>query len=126
VWTNNPFGSSTLLCTTFRIFHNRKSRKILKRDHSKRKGNKRESMRDKQVTVVELGYGTVGISNFTTSDSEKGILFAPFDEPHEIGITDPVNGPYQCTGGEVIVFCSKKESALVLLEQVQNLVNSFD
>jgi hypothetical protein len=83
-------------------------------------------MRDKQVTVVELGYGTVGISSFTTSDSEKGILFNPFNEPRKIGDTDPIYGPYQCKGGEVIVVCSKKESALVLLEQVQNLVNSFD
>lgn len=81
-------------------------------------------MIEKHIKVVELGYGKVGITNFN-EDDEKGILLAPFEEAHEIGeLMD--GGPYQCVGGEVIIVCNKKESALVLLEQVQKLVDSFD
>lgn len=81
-------------------------------------------MIEKQITVVELGYGKVGITNFK-QDDDKGILLAPFEEAHEIGESMD-GGLYQCVGGEVFILCNKKESALVLLEQVQILVDSFD
>lgn len=80
---------------------------------------------DGTVATIFLGEGRVGIANFSSIDN-KGILFAQFDEPREIGNIDKVDAPYRCTGGEVVIFCTKKESALVLLEQVQRLVDSFD
>ena len=80
---------------------------------------------DGRVATIYLGEGTVGIANFSSIDN-KGILFSQFDEPREIGDIDKVDAPYRCTGGEVVIFCTKKESALVLLEQVQRLVDSFD
>ena len=76
-----------------------------------------------KVTEIYLGDGKVGITNFTNLDA-KGILFVPTDVPHTIG-EYMYEGPYQCMGGEVLVFCSKRESALILLEQVQKLVDSF-
>jgi hypothetical protein len=79
---------------------------------------------EKNIAVVELGYGKVGITNFN-QDGDKGILLAPFEEAHKIGESMD-GGPYQCVGGEVFIVCYKKESALVLLEQVQKLVDSFD
>jgi hypothetical protein len=79
---------------------------------------------DGTVATIYLGEGRVGMGNFIR-ENDRGILFVPFDTYHEIGKIESVDKPYTCNGGEVVIFCSKKESALVLLEQVQRLVDSF-
>ncbi len=79
---------------------------------------------DEPIPAIYLGTGEVGITNFTNLD-EKGIMFIPVGKGHEIGEYMGLHGPYECVGGEVLIFCSKKESALMLLEQVQILVDSF-
>lgn len=78
--------------------------------------------------VIGLGEGRVGISLYETSGNRHGLLFEDTGEPHEIGartVIDESDAIHERSPGEVYIECSNRESAIVLRESVDDLIDLF-
>ncbi len=83
-------------------------------------------MSDMEPIQITLGEGKVAITNFNDSDGH-GIIFQDTGEPHEIGSgTNDMAGEHIPQPGEIYIKCTNKESALVLLERVERIIEGFD
>lgn len=79
-----------------------------------------------EALQIVLGEGRVSISIFQDSDG-RGIILKDSGVPHEIGSSDGVEGDeHHPEPGEFYIKCTNKESALVLLERVQKVVDGFE
>lgn len=83
-------------------------------------------MNNMEPIQITLGEGKVAITNFHDSDG-RGIIFQDTGEPHEVGsYGDDLTGEHIPQPGEIFIKCTNKESALVLLERVERIIEGFD
>jgi len=80
---------------------------------------------EKKAVQIVLGEGMVKLTLFTDPDG-KGIFFMNTGVAHEVGsYTGDEPGLHEPQPGEVYIKCLNVEGAQVLLEMVQELVDSF-
>lgn len=80
-----------------------------------------------RITEIELGEGKVAISALGDRDGSS-ILFRPLDQPMPIGQAlpdSPVGGQYRPKTGDVLIRCTSRDSALMLIEAAAVVLGSF-
>jgi hypothetical protein len=82
----------------------------------------------KEAIEITLGAGKVSIEPFSRPEGDQGLILKDTGRSHEVGVLTG-SGPEPSRmpeAGEVLITCQNKESAIVLLEMTQRMVDSFN
>jgi hypothetical protein len=87
---------------------------------------KLESLQQSTVNI-NFGKGRLLINKFTADDSRRGLIIKDTGEDHPVGATanDEPIGRYQIQPGEIVMWFSNPESALVVRELLDELLENW-
>lgn len=92
-----------------------------------RQSRENESLRKGDNLHIRAGEGRVQINTFSADNGHRGLIFRDTGEPHPVGeyVGDSEEKNYTPNPGEICLLCSNVESAIVVREMLDKVINDW-